>query len=135
QDQQEVDRLELDEFLRKQPQLPGPSTFSSLPPSSPSVAATPCMPAKKRKRPIWQEEGGSSRRKRPVDEASELDGVPEVHDRKRKRPVGGSRDAEVPNYHRVVLVLRPPLMDTPGSVALSGDPVDETVRSPMGIIL
>ncbi|KAJ3846565.1 hypothetical protein EV368DRAFT_88812 [Lentinula lateritia] len=130
QDQQEVDRLELDEFLRKQPQLPGPSTFSSLPPSSPSVAATPRMPAKKRKRPISQEEGGSSRHKRPVDEASELDGVPEVHDRRRKHPVGGSQDAEVPNYRRVVLVLRPPLMDAPGSVALSGDPVNETVRSP-----
>ncbi|KAJ3885044.1 hypothetical protein GG344DRAFT_70870 [Lentinula edodes] len=108
QDQQEVDRLELDDFLRKQPQLPGSSTFSSLPLSSPSAAATPRMPSKNRKRPIQQEEGASSQRKCPVDEASELDGVPEVHDCKRKCPVGGSRAAEVPDYRRVVLVLRPP---------------------------
>ncbi|KAJ3804828.1 hypothetical protein F5876DRAFT_82563 [Lentinula aff. lateritia] len=130
QDQQEVDRLELGEFLRKQPQLPGPSATSSLPLPSPSVVATPRMPAKKRKRSVRQEEGGSSRRKRPIEEVSELDVVPEVHDRKRKCPVGESRDAEVPDHCRVVLVLCTPLVDAPASAALSGGPVDETVRSP-----
>ncbi|KAJ3847860.1 hypothetical protein EV368DRAFT_87243 [Lentinula lateritia] len=130
QDQQEVDRLELGEFLRKQPQLPGPSATSSLPLPSPSVMATPCMPAKKRKRSVRQEEGGSSRRKHPVEEVSELDVVPEVHDRKCKRPVGESQDAEVPDYRRVVLVLRPLLVDAPALAALSGGPVNETVHSP-----
>ncbi|KAJ3925066.1 MAG: hypothetical protein NXY57DRAFT_968471 [Lentinula lateritia] len=130
QDQQELDRLELGEFLRKQPQLPRPSTTTSLPSPIPSVVATPRALAKKRKRSIWQEEeGSSSLRKRPVREVSEPEVAPEVHDRKRKRSVGESRDAGVPDYRRVVLVLRPPLVDPSGSVPLSGDRVDEAHSS------
>ncbi|KAJ3858577.1 hypothetical protein EV359DRAFT_87521, partial [Lentinula novae-zelandiae] len=113
QDQQELDHLELGEFLRKQPQLPRPSTTSSLPPPIPSGVATPCALAKKRKR-----------------EVSEPEVAPEVHDCKRKRPVGESQDAEVPDYRRVVLVLRPPLVDTSGLVPLSGDHVGEVVHPP-----
>ncbi|KAJ3925091.1 MAG: hypothetical protein NXY57DRAFT_968396 [Lentinula lateritia] len=106
QDQQELDRLELGEFLQKQPQLPRPSTTSSLPSPIPSVVATPRALAKKRKRSVWQEEGGSSSlRKRPVGEVSE----PEV---------------------AVVLVLRPPFVNTSGLVPLSGDRVDEVVHFP-----
>ncbi|KAJ3924719.1 MAG: hypothetical protein NXY57DRAFT_1044702, partial [Lentinula lateritia] len=131
QDQQELDRLELGEFLRKRPQLPRPSTTTSLPSPLPSVVATPRALAKKRKRSIQQEEGGSSSlRKRPVREVSEPEVAPEVHDRKRKRPVGESRDAEVPDYRRVVLVLRPPLVDSSGLVPLTGDRVDEVVHPP-----
>ncbi|KAJ3850343.1 hypothetical protein EV368DRAFT_66672 [Lentinula lateritia] len=130
QDQQELDRLELSDFLRKRPQLPGPPATSSLPPPRPSVVATPRVLAKKRKRSVRQEEGGSSRRKRPIGEVSELDVVPEAHNCKHKHPVGGSWDAEVPDYRRVVLVLRPPLADTPDLAALSGGPVNEIVHSP-----
>ncbi|KAJ3884655.1 hypothetical protein GG344DRAFT_71161, partial [Lentinula edodes] len=131
QDQQELDRLELGEFLRKQPQLPRPSTTNSLPSPIPSVVATPRALAKKRKRSIWQEEGGSSSlRKRPIKEVSEPEVAPEVHNCKRKHPVGESRDAEVPDYRRVVLVLHPPLVDPSGSVPLSGDRVDEVVHPP-----
>ncbi|KAJ3858079.1 hypothetical protein EV359DRAFT_88319 [Lentinula novae-zelandiae] len=43
---------------------------SSLPPPTPSVVATPRALVKKRKRPLRQDEGGSSRRKRPVGEVS-----------------------------------------------------------------
>ncbi|GAW09660.1 hypothetical protein LENED_011834 [Lentinula edodes] len=59
---------------------------------------------------------------------------PKVHDRKRKRSAGESRDAEVPDYRRVVLVLRPPLVDTPGSAPLSGGRAEEDVPSspPLG---
>ncbi|KAH7879155.1 uncharacterized protein C8R40DRAFT_1167125, partial [Lentinula edodes] len=131
QDQQELDRVELGEFLRKQPQLPRPSTTTSLPSPLPSVVATPRALAKKRKRSNRQEEGGSSSlRKRPVREVSEPEVAPEFHDRKRKRPVGESRDAEVPDYRRVVLVLRPPLVDSSGSVPVTGDRVDEVVHAP-----
>ncbi|KAJ4477607.1 hypothetical protein C8R41DRAFT_923070 [Lentinula lateritia] len=130
QDQQELDCLELGDFLRKQPQVPGPPATSSLPPPSPSVMATPCVLAKKRKSSVWQEEGGFSWRKHPVGEVSELDVVPEAHDRKHKCPVGGSRDAEVPDYRRVVLVLCPLLVDTPDSATLSGGPVNEIVHFP-----
>ncbi|KAJ3925079.1 MAG: hypothetical protein NXY57DRAFT_968435 [Lentinula lateritia] len=131
QDQQELDRSELGEFLRKQPQLPRPSTTTSLPSPLPSVVATPRALAKKRKRSLRQEEGGSSSlRKRPVREASEPEVAPEVHDRKRKRPVGESRDVEAPDYRRVVLVLCPPLVDSSGSVPLTGDRVDEVVHPP-----
>ncbi|KAJ3897526.1 hypothetical protein F5879DRAFT_995900 [Lentinula edodes] len=99
QDQQKLDRLELGEFLRKQPQLPRPSTTNSLPPPIPSVVATPRALAKKRKRSIWQEEGGSSSlRKRPVREVSQPEVAPEVHECKCKCPVGESWDAEVPDY-------------------------------------
>ncbi|KAJ3924819.1 MAG: hypothetical protein NXY57DRAFT_968964 [Lentinula lateritia] len=127
--QQELDFLELSDFLCKQPQVPGPPTTSSLPPPSPSVMATPCVLVKKRKRSVQQEEGGSSWRKRPVGKVLELDVVPEAHNCKHKCPVGGSWDAEVPDYCRVVLVLRPPLVDTPDSAALSGGPVNEIGRS------
>ncbi|KAJ3910963.1 hypothetical protein F5877DRAFT_86701 [Lentinula edodes] len=58
---------------------------------------------------------GEKEKKRPVREVSEPEVAPEVHDRKRKRLVGESRDAEVPDYRRVVLVLRPPLVDPSGS--------------------
>ncbi|KAJ3925201.1 MAG: hypothetical protein NXY57DRAFT_1044308 [Lentinula lateritia] len=92
--------------------------------------ATPCVLAKKRKSSVWQEEGGFSWRKHPVGEVSELDVVPEAHDRKHKCPVGGSRDAEVPDYRRVVLVLCPLLVDTPDSATLSGGPVNEIVHFP-----
>ncbi|KAJ3928711.1 MAG: hypothetical protein NXY57DRAFT_1041420, partial [Lentinula lateritia] len=108
QDQQGLDRLELGEFLQKQPQLPRPPATSSLPPPTPFVVATPHVLAKKRKRSLRQDEGGSSRRKRPVGEVSEPEVFPEVPERKRKRPAGESRDAEVPDYRRVVLVLCPP---------------------------
>ncbi|KAJ3876986.1 hypothetical protein F5051DRAFT_440964 [Lentinula edodes] len=92
QDQQELDCLELGELLRKQPQLPRPSTTTSLPSPIPSIVATPRALAKKRKRSIRQEEGGSSSlHKRPVREVSEPEVAPGVHDRKRKRPVGESR--------------------------------------------
>ncbi|KAJ3897297.1 hypothetical protein F5879DRAFT_927950, partial [Lentinula edodes] len=129
---QELDRLELGEFLRKQPQLPRPSTTTSLPSPLPSVVATPRVLAKKRKRSIRQEEGGSSSlRKRPVKEVSEPEVAPEVHDRKRKRPVEESQGAEVPDYRRVVLVLRPPLVDSSGSVPLTSDRVDEVVHPPL----
>ncbi|KAJ3858971.1 hypothetical protein EV359DRAFT_86957 [Lentinula novae-zelandiae] len=131
QDQQELDRLELGEFLRKQPQLPRPSATSSLPPPIPSVAATPRALAKKRKRSVRQEEGGSSSLcKHPVGELLEPEVAPEVHDRKRKHPAGESRDAEVPDYRRVVLVLCRPFVDTSGSAPLSGGRVNEMVHSP-----
>ncbi|KAJ3884903.1 hypothetical protein GG344DRAFT_83373 [Lentinula edodes] len=107
------------------------SLASSLPPPIPSVVVTPRALAKKRKRSVWQDEGGSSSlRKPPVGEVSEPEVAPEVHNCKRKRPVGESRDAEVPDYCRVVLVLRPPLVNIPGLVPLSGDRVDEVVHSP-----
>ncbi|KAJ3804307.1 hypothetical protein F5876DRAFT_83389 [Lentinula aff. lateritia] len=122
QDQRELDRLELGEFRRQQPQLPRPLATSSLP--SP----------KKRKRSVRQEEGGPSSRKRAVGAAPDFEVSPEVHDRKRKRSVGESRDVEVPDYRRVVLVLRPPLVDTSGSAPLSGGRVEEDVHSspPLG---
>ncbi|KAJ3858528.1 hypothetical protein EV359DRAFT_87604 [Lentinula novae-zelandiae] len=129
QDQQGLDRLELGEFLQKQPQLPRPPATSSLPPPTPSVVATPRVLAKKRKRSLWQDECGSSRRKRPVGEVSGPEVFPEVPERKRKRPAGESRDAEVPDYRRVVLVLRPPIVDTPGPVLSSDDHIHEVVRS------
>ncbi|GAW02794.1 hypothetical protein LENED_004463 [Lentinula edodes] len=127
QDQQELDRLELGEFLRKQPQLPRPSAASSLPPP---ISPTPRTLSKKRKRSVRQEEGGSSSLcKHPVGEVSEPEVAPEVCNRKRKCPAGQSRDAEVPDYHRVVLVLRPPFIDTSGSVPMPGGRVDEVVHS------
>ncbi|KAJ3846715.1 hypothetical protein EV368DRAFT_88612 [Lentinula lateritia] len=122
QDQRELDRLELGEFRRQQPQLPRPLATSSLP--SP----------KKRKRSVRQEEGGPSSRKRAVGAAPDFEVSPEVHDRKRQRSAGESRDVEVPDYRRVVLVLRPPLVDTSGSAPLSGGRVEEDVHSspPLG---
>ncbi|KAJ3878280.1 hypothetical protein F5051DRAFT_439805 [Lentinula edodes] len=80
----------------------------------PSAVTTPRALAKKRKRSLWQEEGGSSRRKHPVGEVSGLEVVPEVPDHKHKHPTGESRNAEVPDYCRVVLVIRPPIVDPPG---------------------
>ncbi|KAJ3897780.1 hypothetical protein F5879DRAFT_995545 [Lentinula edodes] len=127
QDQQELDRLELGEFLRKQPQLPRPSAASSLPPP---ISPTPRVLSKKRKRSVRQEEGGSSSLcKRPVGEVSEPEVAPKVCNRKHKRPAGQSWDAEVPDYCRVVLVLRPPFVDTSGSVPMPGGCVDEVGRS------
>ncbi|KAJ3885923.1 hypothetical protein GG344DRAFT_70109 [Lentinula edodes] len=108
QDQWELDCLELGEFRRQQPQLPRPLTTSSLPSPLPSVIPTPRALAKKRKRSVRQEEGGPSSRKRAVGAAPGFEVSPEVHDRKCKRSAGESRDAEVPDYRRVVLVLRPP---------------------------
>ncbi|KAJ3871280.1 hypothetical protein F5051DRAFT_446397 [Lentinula edodes] len=67
---------------------------------------------------------------RKREKVPEPEVAPEVHNRKRKCPVGESRDAEVPDYRRVVLVLRPPLVDTSGLVPSSGDRVDEVVHSP-----
>ncbi|KAJ3914965.1 hypothetical protein F5877DRAFT_70274 [Lentinula edodes] len=128
QDQQELDQLELGEFLRKQPQLPGPSASSSLPLPSPSVMATRRMLAKRRKRSVQQEEGGSSWHKHPVEEVSELDVVPKAHNCKRKHPVGGRRDAEIPDYCRVVVDLRPHFVDTPALATLSGGPINETMH-------
>ncbi|KAJ3870942.1 hypothetical protein F5051DRAFT_434253, partial [Lentinula edodes] len=123
QDQQELDRLELREFLRTQPQLPRPSAASSFPPP---ISPTPRASSKKRKRSVQQEEGGSSSlHKRPIGEVSEPEVAPEVRDRKRKRPIGQSWDAEVPDYRRVVLVLCPPFVDTSGS----GGRVEEVVHS------
>ncbi|KAF8825466.1 hypothetical protein HHX47_DHR6000152, partial [Lentinula edodes] len=129
QDQRELDRLELGEFRRQQPQLPRPLTTSSLPSPIPSAVAT-----KKRKRSVRQEEGGPSSHKRAVGAAPGSEVSPKVHDRKRKRSAGESRDAEVPDYRRVVLVLRPPLVDTPGSAPLSGGRAEEDVPSspPLG---
>ncbi|GAV98729.1 hypothetical protein LENED_000129 [Lentinula edodes] len=89
QDQQELDRLELGEFLRKQPQLPRPSTTTSLPSPLPSVVATPRALAKKRRREVLPLYVSVLLKK-----VSEPEVAPEVHDRKRKRPVGESRDAE-----------------------------------------
>ncbi|KAJ3897171.1 hypothetical protein F5879DRAFT_928037, partial [Lentinula edodes] len=134
QDQRELDRLELGEFRRQQPQLPRPLTTSSLPSPLPSVVPTPRALAKKRKRSVRQEEGGPSSRKRAVGAAPGSEASPEVHDRKRKCSAGESRDAEVPDYRRVVLVLRPPLVDTSGSAPLSGGRAEEDVHSspPLG---
>ncbi|KAJ3870924.1 hypothetical protein F5051DRAFT_446915 [Lentinula edodes] len=134
QDQRELDHLELGEFRRQQPQLPRPLTTSSLPSPLPSVVPTPRALAKKRKRSVRQEEGGPSSRKRAVGAAPGFEVSPEVHNRKRKHSAGESRDAEVPDYRRVVLVLRPPLVDTSGSAPLSGGHVEEDVHSspPLG---
>ncbi|KAJ3924588.1 MAG: hypothetical protein NXY57DRAFT_969531 [Lentinula lateritia] len=129
EDQQGLDRLELGEFLLKQPRLPRPSATSSLPPPTPSVVATPRVLAKKRKRSLRQDEGGSSRRKHPVGDASGPEVFPEVPERKRKRPAGESRDTEVSDYRRVVLVLRPPIVDTPGPVSSSDNRIHEVKRS------
>ncbi|KAH7869797.1 uncharacterized protein C8R40DRAFT_1176317 [Lentinula edodes] len=100
----------------------------------PSAVATPRALAKKRKRSVRQEEGGHSSRKRAVGAAPGSEVSPKVHDRKRKRSAGESRDAEVPDYRRVVLVLRPPLVDTSGSAPLSGGRAEEDVPSspPLG---
>ncbi|KAJ3884901.1 hypothetical protein GG344DRAFT_83371 [Lentinula edodes] len=134
QDQRELDRLELGEFRRQQPQLPRPLTTHSLPSPLPSVVPTPRALAKKRKRSVWQEEGGPSSRKRAVGAAPDFEVSPEVHDRKHKHSAGESRDAEVPDYRGVVLVLRPPLVDTSGLAPLSGGHVEEDVHSspPLG---
>ncbi|GAW09138.1 hypothetical protein LENED_011270 [Lentinula edodes] len=123
QDQRELDRLELGEFRRQQPQLPRPLTTSSLPSPIPSAVAIHFLPSC-RLHAHWRK-----REKAPGSEVS-----PEVHDRKRKRSAGESRDAEVPDYRRVVLVLRPPLVDTPGSAPLSGGRAEEDVHSspPLG---
>ncbi|KAJ3871164.1 hypothetical protein F5051DRAFT_434072 [Lentinula edodes] len=111
QDQRELDRLELGEFRRQQPQLPRPLTTSSLPSPLPSVVPTPRALAKKRKRSVRQEEGGPSSRKRAVGAA--------------------------PGSETTVgwcWFFAPPLVDTSGSAPLFGGRAEEDVHSspPLG---
>ncbi|KAJ3915135.1 hypothetical protein F5877DRAFT_82140 [Lentinula edodes] len=92
QDRSEEDRLELQDFIRRQPKLPAvsePVPSGTLPPLVPDkVLSVP----KKRKRAVRMGEASSSKRKRFV--AQDL----------------GAADAE---YRRVVLVLPPQAMSRP----------------------
>ncbi|KAH7867778.1 uncharacterized protein C8R40DRAFT_1075346 [Lentinula edodes] len=90
--------------------------------------ATPCVLVKKRKRGVRQEEGGSSWCKCPVGEVSELDVVPEVHDHKHKHPIWGSRDAEVPDYRRVVLFVPPVVPEHWSAVTIKTPPLSQRSR-------
>ncbi|KAJ3883970.1 hypothetical protein GG344DRAFT_84835, partial [Lentinula edodes] len=90
QDRLEEDRLELQNFIRRQPKLPTvvePVPSGSRPPLvSEKVLSIP----KKRKRPVRMGETSSS---------------------KRKRPVGQELGVADPDYRRVVLVFPPQTVD------------------------
>ncbi|KAJ3870736.1 hypothetical protein F5051DRAFT_447217 [Lentinula edodes] len=90
QDRLEEDRLELQDFIRRQPKLPTvvePVPSGSRPPLvSDKVLSIP----KKRKRPVRMGETSSS---------------------KRKRPVGQELGVVDPDYRRVVLVFPPQTVD------------------------
>ncbi|KAJ3859364.1 hypothetical protein EV359DRAFT_68220, partial [Lentinula novae-zelandiae] len=84
-------------------------------------------------RSLWAVEFGARHDKRLLARWRKREKGPSdrmrVPEHKRKRPAGESRDAEVPDYRRVVLVLCPPIVDTPGPVLSSGDRIHEVVRS------